>query len=114
MVKRKGDIVRPTSVVFKAHSDDQGISVDVRRLLPDSGDPLSVLADLPNHGLVELRAGVPRVLGLTVDADALPENPAHANINGMGGLEKPEAKRLARELALASVWIRQPSVARAA
>jgi hypothetical protein len=114
MVKAAGDVVRPTSAAFKPSSEDGGISVEVRRFLADPTDPFSVLAELPEHGLVELRAAEPRTLGLTVDHDPLEHSPSHANINGLPGLEKPEARRVARQLALASVWVRQPGLGDAA
>ena len=111
MVKRDGELVRPTSVVFKPHSVDGAVSVDVRRLLPAPGDPLTVLEDFPEHGLVELLAGAVTSAGLTVSHAPVPGNHAHANIEGLGALTKAEQKRSQRELALAAAWVRHPGVA---
>jgi hypothetical protein len=110
MVKRIGGLVRPSSVVFKPHPEDGAVSVDVRRLLPVPGNPLSVLAGFPEHGLVELLASTVRQLGLEVSHVPLPQNPAHANIEGLPDLTKAERKRSQRELALAAAWVRQPGV----
>lgn len=113
MVKREGDVVRPTSAVFNPAREDGGVSVDVRRLLADPSDPVSVLDSTPEHGLVELRAAVPRGLGLDLDVVHAPEpgNPAHANIVGLPELQKAARKRASRELALACAWVRQPGLA---
>jgi hypothetical protein len=111
LVKRDGGVVRPSSVAFRPAGEDDKISVEVRRLLENPSDPLSTLADYPDHGLVEFRAGVPRGLGLDVEHDPLPGNNAHGNIVGLSGLARPERKRLFRELALHAVWVRQPAVA---
>lgn len=109
LVKRKGAVVRPSSVAFKPSDTDGGISVDVRRLLDDPTDPLAVLDGLPTHGLVELRASVVRDNGHTVHHAPLDGNPAHANIILQDGLDKKEQARAQRELALASAWIREPA-----
>ena len=111
MVKRDGQAVRPTSAVFKPASEDGGISVDVRKLLVDPTEPLSVLTETPEHGLVELRARVPRANQLDVVHTPQAGNPAHADIVNLGDLSRPLQKRARRELALASVWVRQPAVA---
>ena len=109
MFKHEGAVVRPSSAAFKPAGQDGGISVDVRRLLPDPSDPLSPLEGLPEHGLVELRATVPRANGHDVVHAPLKDNDAHANIFPAAGLGKADQRRAQREMALASVWIRQPS-----
>lgn len=111
LVKRDGDVVRPSSVAFRPAGLDDKISVEIRKLLKEPSDPLSTLADHPDHGLVEFRAGLPRSLGLDVEHDPLPDNDAHGNIVGLGGLARSERKRLSREMALRAVWVRQPAVA---
>lgn len=108
--KRAADgSIRPTSPTMKPHSDDGGLSVDVRRLLDDPKQPQSVLAELPGHGLVEFRARVPRSHGLAVDHDPLPENYAHGNITGFAELPPKEAKRIQKEMAKAATWVRMPA-----
>jgi hypothetical protein len=111
LIKRDGDAVRPSSVAFRPAGQDGKISVDIRNLLEDPSDPVAVLEDHPDHGLVELRAGVPRSLGMEVEHDPLPDNNAHGNIVGVDALARAERKRVSRELALRAVWIRQPAVA---
>lgn len=81
----------------------------MRRLLADPSTPVSVLEGLPEHGLVELRAAVPRANDHDVIHAPLDDNPAHANIFAVSGLRKAQQRRAQREMALASVWIRQPS-----
>jgi len=107
LVTRQGT-VRPTSVVFKPHPDDGAVSVDVRRLLPVPGDPLSVLAGFPEYGLVELLASTVRGAGLQVFHAPLADNPAHANIVGLADMSRAESKRLQRELAKKAAWVREP------
>ena len=101
--------IRPTSPTMKPHSEDGGLSVDVRRLLADPRQPESVLAELPDHGLVEFRARVARAHGLDVDHDPLPENPAHGNITGFAALLPKEAKRIQKEMAKAATWVSMPA-----
>ncbi len=77
--KRTDDgTVRPTSVAFKPHNADGGVSVELRRLLPDPTAPLSVLDSFSTHGLAELFAAAVRSVGLDVVSDPLPESAAHA------------------------------------
>lgn len=111
LVKRDGDIVRPSSVAFNPAREDGNISVEIRKLLEDPTQPLAVLSEFPEHGLVELRAEAPRGLGLEVVHDPLPDNEAHGNIIGLADMARAERKRLTRELALRAVWIREPAVA---
>jgi hypothetical protein len=66
LVKRDGDVVRPSSVAFRPAGQDDKISVEIRKLLDDPADPLSTLIGHPDHGLVEFRAELPRSLGLDV------------------------------------------------
>ena len=106
-----GGIVRPTSAAMKPHGADAGLCVDVRRLLADPADPTSVLASFPRHGLAEFTAEVPRSLGLRVHHAPLEENPAHANVTGFDELTRAEAKRVQREIALKSAWVRMPATA---
>ena len=111
LVKRDGGVVRPSSVAFRPANEDDKISVEIRKLLEEPANPLSTLAEHPDHGLVEFRAELPRSLGLDVEHDPLPGNHAHGNIVGMSELARSERKRLSRELALRAVWVRQPAVA---
>lgn len=96
MMKRAGDLARPSSAAFKPHDEDGAVSVDVRKRLPDPGRPLDVLAELPEHGLVELLARKVREVGLDVVHAPLPENPSHGNITGLGALGKAAQRRAAR------------------
>lgn len=108
MVKRGEG--RPTSAAFKPSERDGGLSVDVRRLLPDATDPTSVLDQYPEHGLVELRAAAPRELGLDVIHDPLPENYAHANIVPEAQMDRAAQRRAYRELARrCTAWVRLPA-----
>jgi hypothetical protein len=111
MLKRDGDVVRPTSAAFKPAGSDGGVSVDVRSLLPDPGVPTSVLALFPGQGLVELSARGVRERALDVVHAPLSDNDAHANIIGWDRMSKPDQKRAQRELALAAAWVRQPVLA---
>lgn len=108
MMKRDGDVTRPSSAAFKPHDEDGAVSVDVRKLLANPAEPLSVLADLPEHGLVEIYAGKVREVGLDAVHEPLPKNPAHGNIIGLGAMGKSGQRRAQRELALAAVWVCQP------
>lgn len=104
-------VVRATSAAMKPTDDDGCLSVDVRRLLPDPGDPCSVLERFPNQGLCEFLAQVARDLDLRVDCDPIPGNPAHACISGFDAFSEKVAKRKRKDLALACVWIRMPASA---
>lgn len=64
---------------------------------------------MPEHGLVELRAGVHRAGDYEVVHAPITDNSAHANILPSPGLGKAQQRRAQREMALASVWIRQPA-----
>jgi hypothetical protein len=101
--------IRPSSAAMKPAGEDGGLSVDVRRLLPDPRNPLSVLSELPSHGLAELRATQVRDQGLEVIHDPLPDNYAHANIVGFGEMSRSQAKRAQKELARAAAWVRMPA-----
>mgnify|MGYP000274084536 CR=1 FL=1 len=50
--------IRPTSVAFKPHPDDNKVSVELRRLLADPTNPMTALDQYPEHGLVELVAAI--------------------------------------------------------
>jgi len=109
MVRQTGDRLRPSSAAFKPSTDGGGVSVDVRRLLPDRTDPTSVLAERPSDGLAEVRAATVRGCGLDVLHDPTEGNVAHANIVGLVRLSKSLQKRARRTLAEACVWVREPS-----
>lgn len=108
MMKREGEVTRPSSAAFKPHDEDGAVSVDIRKLLVNPGEPMDVLAELPEHGLVEIYAGKVREVGLDVVHQPLPQNPAHGNIVGLQGMGKSGQRRAQRELALAAVWVCQP------
>lgn len=108
MVKQDGGVFRPTSAAFKGAKADGGLSVDVRRLLPDPTRPETAVDAFPEHGLVELRAGSVRELDLEVLHDPIAENYAHGNIFPTDGMSRAAQGRACRELALKCVWVRQP------
>lgn len=108
MIKR--DDGRLSSAAFKPHDEDGAVSIDIRKLLPDPRRPLDVLADLPEHGLVEVFARKVHEVGLQVVHAPLQENPAHGNIIGLAALDKPSRRRAQRELALAAVWVCRPGI----
>lgn len=94
---------------MKPSSEDGGLSVDVRRLLPDPAVPTSVLEDGSSLGLAEFTAVVPRDNGLDVDHNPLEGNDAHADIRGFEAMSKKEAKRAQKALAEAAAWIQMPA-----
>lgn len=100
---------RPSSASMKPHPSDRGLSVDVRRLLPDRTQPTSVLDATPAHGLVEFRAADAFDLNLKVQHGPLPENTAHANVTGFDGMGKSAAKRAQKELAKTAAWVCMPA-----
>ena len=106
--RQKDGTVRPSSVAFKPHSADAGVSVDVRRLLADPRRPPEPAG---GAGLAEVTAGVVRELELDVEHDPIPENAAHANIIGMGPLPPAQAKRLQQALAMRCAWVQMPASA---
>ncbi len=93
---------------MKPSTEDEGLSVDVRRLLEDPANPVTVLAEHPGHGLAQLVARTARDLGLEVEHDPLPHNEAHASIVGFTKVSKTQAKRKQRRLAEAAAWIQMP------
>lgn len=107
--KRPDGTARPTSAAMKPHSEGGGLSVDVRRLLPDPANPLAVLEGVPGLGLAEFQAAVPRANGLQVEHTPLEENDAHADIRGFEAMSRKEAKRAQKALAEAAAWIRMPA-----
>ncbi len=113
MWTRTGGRLRPSSAAFKPSAAGSGLSVDVRRLLPDPREPVSVLGDQHDSGVVEFKAAEPRTAGLDVVHTPLPERYSHADLVGFATLAKPAAKRLQRELAKRAVWVKQPASAAA-
>jgi len=111
MWTRKGGVLRPSSAALKPSSGDQGLSVDVRRLLVDPADPASALGDREADGLVEFQAATPRAAGLDVIHTPLPDRYSHGDVVGFERLEKVVEKRFRRELAKAVVWVKQPASA---
>ena len=109
MWKQDEEGIRPTSAAMKPSQRDAGLSVDIRRLLPDPAQPTTVLAEFPTHGLAEFRASVPIGLGLEVHHAPQDDNAAHANVVGFDGFSKSQAKRLQKRLAEAAVWIQMPA-----
>jgi len=108
-ITRNG-VTRPTSAAMNPSSDDGGLSVDVRRLLADPTQPLSVIAGLPSHGLVEFHAKLPRDLGLDVEHQPLPQRPSHANVVRFPEDDKARHRvrqRLAKSSRLA--WVQMPA-----
>lgn len=89
-------------------SADHGISVDVRRMLPDPKAPTWVLRNHPDHGLLEFRASAAVDLELDVQHAPLPDDHSHANILGLAPLPRKAQARVRKELAMASAWVRQP------
>jgi hypothetical protein len=102
---------RPTSGAMKPAASDDGLSVDVRRLLEDPADPLSSLAGDSDAGLVEFRANVPRLLGLDVEHAPTAVNPAHANVVGLEHLSRSKSQRARKTLAERAVWVKEPASA---
>ena len=94
---------------MKPHPEDGRLSVDLRRLLPDSANPMAVLEGVPGSGLAEFQAAAPRANGLEVEHTPLEENVAHADIRGFEGMSRNEAKRAQKGLAEAAAWIRMPA-----
>ena len=113
MWTRKGGVLRPSSAALKPSSIDEGLSVDVRRLVADPSEPTSVLGDRGDVGLVEFQAAQPRAAGLDVVHTPLPDRYSHADVVGFELLEKAVAKRFRRELAKSVVWVKQPASAAA-
>lgn len=109
MWTRKGGVLRPSSAALKPSSEDSGLSVDVRRLLPDPADPASVLSNREDDGLVEFQAATPRSAGLDAIHTPLADRYSHADVVGFHLLEKAAAKRFRRDLAKAAVWVKQPA-----
>lgn len=58
--------------------EEDGVSADLVR----ETTPEKALEPMPSLGLVEVRVGDLRALGLTVERDPLPDNPAHVLIKG--------------------------------
>jgi hypothetical protein len=75
------------------------MSVDRLALLANAND---ALAEWPNCGLARLVTGEIRQLGLQVEADPLPNKPAHALVLGK------KTKSIARRLARMASWAQQP------
>jgi len=107
--KRADGTTRPTSASMKPSSEDGGLSVDVRRLLPDPTDPISVLGGEAGLGLAEFPAAVPRANGLEVEHTPLEGNDAHADIRGFDEMSRNEAKRAQKALAEAAAWVQMPA-----
>ncbi len=107
MWTRKGGSVRPTSASLQPSEEDAGLSVDVRRLIPDPAEPTSVLGDHPLHGLVEFTAGLVRQLDLEVEHVPLPGRYSHANVIGFPS-GTAESLRVRRNLATKAVWVQMP------
>jgi hypothetical protein len=83
-----------SSAAFKLRGrPDPGVSVDLARLTT----PQATLARAPRpgFGLGVPVAGGPRALNLTVHHDPLPDNPAHAMIEG----QRPDDRQAPRRLA---------------
>ena len=74
--RRADGTARPTSASMKPSPEDGGLSVDVRRLLPDPAVPTSVLEGASGLGLAEFAAVVPRANGLEVEHSPLDGNRA--------------------------------------
>lgn len=111
MWTRRSGRLRPSSAALKPASSDGGLSVDVRRLLPDPADPAAALGNRTDDGLIEFRAAVPRSSGLDVTHTPLPERYSHADVIGWAQLGKAAAKRIQRELALRAAWVKHPASA---
>ncbi len=111
--RQEDGALRPSSAAFKPAQVDGGLSVDVRRLLPDPSNPTSVLDDQHDSGLVEFNAAQARKASLDVVHTPLTERYSHADVVGFAGLAKPVAKRLQRELAKRAVWVKHPASAAA-
>jgi hypothetical protein len=111
MWTRTGGALRPSSAALKPAQTDGGMSVDVRRLLPDPREPLTVLEGQNDSGLIEFRAQQPRNAGLDVVHSPLPNRYSHADVVGLDSLNKPVAKRFLRELAKQAVWVKMPTSA---
>jgi hypothetical protein len=113
MWTRKSGVLRPSSAALKPPDVDSGLSVDVRRLLPDPSVPTSALGDREGDGLVEFQAAEPRAAELDVIHTPLPDRYSHADVTGWEQLEKAVAKRFRRELAKRAIWVKQPASASA-
>jgi hypothetical protein len=104
---------RLSSAALDLRPDEEGCSVDVRRLLPDPADPSSVLDGYPQEwGLACLEAGAARRLQHNVVGDPLTgdaENPAHALVIPLAA-SRAARKRNFSELAKTASWIGQPPV----
>jgi len=111
MWTRKNGRLRPSSAALKPSDSAAGLSVNVRRLLPNPSDPASALGKRMDDGLVEFPAAVPRAAGLDVMHAPLPDRYSRANVIGWAQLDKPAAKRIQRELALRAAWVKHPASA---
>lgn len=101
--------LRVSSAVFARSKEDAGVSVDVRRLLDDPGQPELALSDRVEHGLIEFTAARVRRQGLDVEHAPVPGNYAHANIIDFPESKK-ERKRVRLELAKGPyAWVRHPA-----
>lgn len=107
--RRADGTARPTSASMKPSSEDSGLSVDVRRLLPDPAVPTSVFGGASGLGLAEFAAVVPRTNGLEVEHSPLDGNRAHADIRGFDAMSRKEAKRAQKALAESAAWIQMPA-----
>jgi hypothetical protein len=96
--KRDGTI--SSSAFMTNNVPDDQISVDLARLT--TADESLARAPRPGFGLGDLLASEPRRLGFTVRHDPIPENPAHALIEGQN------TKELCRRLAEKLLVLRRP------
>jgi hypothetical protein len=87
---------RPSSAAFK----DPDLSVDVEDILVSLGmDWHFSLRDYPGYSLVRFTAQVARAKGQAVILHPLPENPAHAQVEGK------KSPGVANTLRDASTWV---------
>jgi hypothetical protein len=90
---------RPTSAAFEDHPDGSPLSVRVRPLLERMGLALeSVLAGLPDFGLVEFPAGTARAKDQIVALEEVEGEPAHAVVAGK------KTRSVMKHLARSSKW----------
>ena len=78
---------------------DPNLSVDRERLRPIA----ALRTAFPNHALARLLTGDCRAAGFSVDADPLPDNPAHAIVRSAPS-SHGDARRLAQILRDLAEW----------
>lgn len=89
---------RPKSTQFRDSNDGTPMSVYLADIaLRENRNPEDILAnDYPGEGMVSFTAGFVRGLGLRVQPNPRPEEPAHAYVSGIGKKNKKIQRTIAK------------------